>query len=149
MHKTMRTIALGASLALIAASAAAAKPDGSHGHGQGAGHDHGSSKPKGVAYVFKGTYVDSATVDVSSGNRHVKNAGLVGGPVSFDFSAAKVVVADTSLDGTSDLADVLPGDKVVVKVKAPKPDPGDQPFAARKIVDQTHAAPEDEGGVAV
>lgn len=143
MHKTMTTIALGASLALIAASLAAAKPDGSHGHG------HGGSKPKGVGYVFKGTYVDSATVDVSSGNRHVKNAGLVGGQVSFDFSAAKVVVADTNLDGTSDLGDVVAGDKVVVKVKAPKPDPGDQPFAARKIVDQTRPAPEDGGGVPV
>jgi hypothetical protein len=149
VHKTTRTIALGASLALIAASVAGAKPDGSHGHGQGAGHGQGGSKPKGVGYVFKGTYLDSATVEVSSGNRHVRNAGLVGDQVSFDFSAAKVVVADTNLDGTSDLGDVLPGDKVVVKVKAPKPDPGDQPFTARKIVDQTHAAPEDDGGVAV
>ncbi|MGZ8758859.1 MAG: hypothetical protein ACXWXC_13075 [Aeromicrobium sp.] len=149
MHRTIRTIALGASLAFIAASVAAAKPDGSHGNGHGVGHGHGASKPKGVGYVFKGTYVDSATVDVSAGNRHVKNAGLVGDQVSFDFSAAKVVVDDTNLDGTSDLVDILDGDKVVVKVKAAKPDPGDQPFAARKIIDQTHASPEDEGGVAV
>jgi hypothetical protein len=132
MHKTVRTIAIGATLALIAAPVAGAKPDGTHGHG--------GPKPKGVGYVFKGTYVDSTTVDVSSGNGHVKKAGLVGGPVSFDFSAAKVVVPDTNLDGTTDLSDVLSGDKVVVKVKAPKPDPGLQPFVARKIVDQTHAA---------
>ena len=120
--------------ALVAVPFATAKPGNSHGNGHG---------PKGVAYVFKGTYVDTTTVDVSAGNAHAKRAGLIGVPVSFDFSTAKVSVADTNLDGTSDLTDVVAGDSVVVKVKAPRSDPGAQPFAARQLVDQTNQAESD------
>jgi len=49
-----------------------------------------------------------------------------------------------SFDGSGDLADVAAGDRVVVKVKAPRKDPGEQPFVARQLVDQTHAADEAE-----
>jgi hypothetical protein len=41
-----------------------------------------------------------------------------------------------------DLADVVAGDRVVVKAKLPKADPGAQPFTAKQLVDQTHPAPE-------
>jgi hypothetical protein len=127
-----------AAVAMMTAPLAGAKPhEGGHGHGSG----HG---PKGVAYVFKGTYVDSATVDVTAGNKHVRNAGLVDTAVGFDFGAAKVSVGDVNGDGTADLADVAAGDQVVVKLKAPKGDPGAQPFAARQLVDQTQPAAETE-----
>jgi hypothetical protein len=129
-----------AAIAMMTAPLAVAKPhEDNHGHGNG----HG---PKGVAYVFKGTYVDAATVDVTGGNKHVKDLGVVGTAVGFDFSAAKVAVGDVNGDGASDLADVAAGDRVVVKVKAPKGDPGAQPFAARQLVDQTHPADETEAG---
>ena len=127
-----------AAAALLTAPLAAAKPpEGNPGHGHGNG-----SGPKGVAYVFKGTFVNATTVDVTSGNKHVRNAGLVVPAVQFDFSAAKVSVGDVNGDGAADLADVAAGDKVVVKVKAPRNDPGAQPFAARQLVDQTHPAAE-------
>jgi hypothetical protein len=122
---------------------AAAKPHEEN-PGQGHGNGHG---PKGIAYVFKGTYVNTTTVDVTKGNKHVRDAGLVVPGVQFDFSAAKISVGDVNGDGTADLTDVTTGDKVVVKVKAPKGDPGAQPLAARQLVDQTHpAADETDAG---
>ncbi|MFL5870953.1 MAG: hypothetical protein ACJ75R_07710 [Solirubrobacterales bacterium] len=136
MRTATRIASTAAALAMVAAPAAGAKPDGSHGHG---GENAGG---KGVMYVFKGTYVDSATVDVAKGNHHVVAAGLLG-PVSFDFSGAKVVVGDVNGDGSADLGDVAADDAVVVKVKAPRSDPGEQPFAARQLVDQTHSADAD------
>ncbi len=135
MRLAAKTACAFAVIAAIAAPLAGAKPHEDHGNGHGNGNGHG---PKGVSYVFKGTYVDTTTVDVTKGNKHVRNAGLVDTAVGFDFSAAKISVGDTNGDGASDLADVAAGDKVVVKVKAPKGDPGAQPFAARQLVDQTH-----------
>ena len=123
-----------AAIAMMTAPLAGAKP---HEEKPGNGNGHG---PKGVAYVFKGTYADSSTVDVNKGNKHVKNAGLVDTAVSFDFSAARISVGDVNGDGLADLADVAAGDRVVVKMKAPKADAGAQPFAARQLVDQTHPA---------
>ena len=129
-----------AAIAMMTAPLAGAKPhDENPGHGHGNGHG-----PKGVSYVFKGTFVDATTVDVTSGNKHVRNAGLVVPAVQFDFTAAKISVGDVNGDGTADILDVAPGDAVVVKVKAPKSDPGAQPFAARQLVDQTHPADETE-----
>jgi hypothetical protein len=126
--------------ALLTAPLAGAKPhEDNPGHGHGNGHG-----PKGIAYVFKGTYVNTTTVDVTKGNKHVRDAGLVVPAVQFDFSAAKISVGDSNGDGVADLADVTAGDSVVVKVKAPKGDPGAQPFAARQLVDQTHPAAEAE-----
>ena len=132
------TIATVASALLLVAPVAGATPSGEH--GQGAEHSQGGAK--GVSYVFKGAYVDSTTVDVAKGNHHVTAAGLTG-VVSFDFSTAKIRVGDVNGDGAADLDDVAAGDKVVVKVKAPRGDPGQQPFAARQIVDQTQPASED------
>ena len=134
-----RAVGAVAAIAMMTAPLAGAKPHGDSGHG----HGHGD-KPKGVAYVFKGTYVDATSVDVTKGNKHVRNAGLVGTTVLFDFGSAKVSVGDVNGDGAADLADVAAGDHVVVKVKAPKGDPGTQPFAARHLVDQTHPAAETE-----
>ena len=41
-------------------------------------------------------------------------------------------------DGSRSALDVQIGDKVLVKAKLPRQDPGDQPFSARRLVDQTH-----------
>ena len=129
-----------AAIAMMTAPLAGAKPHEDN-PGQGHGNGHG---PKGVSYVFKGTYVNTTTVDVTKGNKHFREAGLVVPAVQFDFSAATVSVGDVNGDRVADLADVAAGDKVVVKVKAPKGDPGAQPFAARQLVDQTHPAAETE-----
>jgi hypothetical protein len=140
-HTLSRVAAAGAALALAAAPAAlAARPDnpGSQGHGHGQGETHGKGAAKGVTYVFKGTYAGAGSVDVVRGNAHARKAGLVGGNVSFDLSGAKLVVADTVPDGVLTADDVVAGDRVVVKARLPRKDPGDQPYAARQLVDQTN-----------
>jgi hypothetical protein len=134
MTVTAKIASIAAALALFAAQAAGALPV------QAAGHGHAGGQ--GVMYVFKGSYVDSSTVDVAKGNHHVTAAELTG-PVSFDFSGARVVVGDVNNDGVANLDDVVAGDKVVVKVRAPRNDPGDQPFAAKQLVDQTQDSAED------
>lgn len=141
-------IALG--IGALAIPAAAVADPGGHGHGHGHGHDpahgHGHGHNPTVMYVFKGTYgPDAGTVTVNHGNGHVKKAGLVGAPVSFDLSAAKLVVADTNADGSVTADDVVGGDTVVVKARLPKQDPGAQPFAAKQLVDQTNPADDDSG----
>ena len=139
-----RAVAIGAVLALGAAPAALAERPADPGS-QGKGHEHGHasehSKAGGkavVMYVFKGTYLGDSQVDVTKGNAHVKKAGLTG-TVSFDLSSAKIVVDDNDNSGTRDLADVNTDDKVVVKARLPRIDPGDQPFTAKQLVDQTHS----------
>jgi len=136
-----RAAALGAVLALGAAPAAlAAKPDdpGSQGEGHAGGHSKKGGKGV-VTYVFKGTYVGAGSVDVDHGNAHVKKASLVDTTVTFDLTNARIVVADTNADGTPNADDVASGDRVVVKAKLPRKDPGDQPYGAKQLVDQTQA----------
>jgi len=136
MKIALKAAGMVAAVAMMTAPLAAAKP-----HEDNPGQGHG---PKGVAYVFKGTFVGPTTVDVTQGNKHVRNAGLIGTSVAFDFNGAKLSVADVNGDGTADIFDIAPGDAVVVKMKAPKGDPGAQPFAARQLVDQTHPAAESD-----
>ena len=134
-----RAAAIGAVLALgVAPAALAAKPDdpGSQGQGHGGGHSKKGSKAV-VTYVFKGTYAGAGSVDVDHGNAHVKKADLVG-MVSFDLTNARIVVADTNTDGTANADDVASGDRVVVKARLSRKDPGDQPYVAKQLVDQTH-----------
>jgi hypothetical protein len=123
-----------AALALPAAAAAKGRPDHTtkaHGH-----HAHS------VMYVFRGTWSGGA-VQVSGGNNHVRRAGLVGESAEFDLSAARVVVRDVNADGAHDLSDVQDGDRVVVHARLPQGDPGDAPFAARKLVDRASASSDD------
>lgn len=136
-----RAAAIGAVIALGAAPAAlAARPDnpGSQGQGHAGGHSKAGGKAV-VSYVFKGTYAGAGSVDVDHGNAHVRKANLVGTTVSFDLTNARVVVADTNTDGTANPDDVAAGDRVVVKARLPRKDPGDQPYGAKQLVDQTHA----------
>lgn len=135
-----RAAAIGAVLALGAAPAAlAAKPDdpGSQGQGHAGGHSKKGGKAV-VTYVFKGTYAGAGSVDVDHGNAHVKKAELVGTSATFDLTNARIVVADTNTDGTANADDVASGDRVVVKARLSRKDPGDQPYVAKQLVDQTH-----------
>jgi hypothetical protein len=117
----------------------------------GAPTAHGGGPGPGgrtVGYVFKGTFqgpgeLAGDAVAVDHTNRHARE--FKGETVAFDFSAAKLSVADTNGDGAVELADVLMGDRVVVKAKLPKSAPGAQPFTAKQLTDETNPAPDDAG----
>jgi hypothetical protein len=130
MTKRNRVLVAIGVAALALPAYAAAKP----------GHEHG--KPHNAMYILKGTYGDGAVVTVDHGNAHAKHTGLVGTDVALDLSAAKITVADTNADGTTDASDVLAGDRVLVQARLPKGDPGTAPFAARHLVDQTNSGDE-------
>ncbi len=102
---------------------------------------HGKSKP--ANYVFKGIWHADGTVTVSGGNARVRKGGLIGQTLAFDLAAATLRAADTDADGSLTAADLVEGDKVVVKARLPRTDPGVGPYAARKLVDQTHPAVEE------
>jgi hypothetical protein len=140
LRKSMVT-ALGIG-ALAIPAAAVAEPG--HGHGGGDGHGHGHGGNPTVSYVFKGTYGGSGLVAVDHGNGHVKKAGLVDQDVQFDLTNAKLKVADTNADTLVTADDIVSGDRVVVKARLPKKDPGAQPFAAKQLVDQTNPPADDD-----
>ena len=129
MNKRFLVAALGAAALALPATAAA----GGNGHAKGpdkaakheraakkdkkAKKDKGSKAKKAVSYVFKGVYKGDGVVTVAKGNAHVRKGGYVGKDVTFDLSAAKLVVADTDGVPGITLADVQAGDKVVVHAK--------------------------------
>lgn len=127
------TVALGVAALAIPAGAIASKGD-NHGHHNANGHN----KTHNVAYVFKGIYEGESMVKVAHGNGRVRKGGFIDETVAFDLSGARIVVSDTNSDQTRDLDDVQVGDKVLVKAMLPKGDPGSQPFAAKRLIDQTH-----------
>lgn len=135
MSRMRRNLIVALGLVALAVPSAAIASKGEN-HGQGKGH----SKVHNVAYVFKGVYEGESLVEVKAGNSRVRRGGFVGETVSFDLSEARIVVADTNADGTTDLNDVVTGDTVVVKAMLPKAEPGSQPFAAKRLVDQTNSA---------
>lgn len=139
--RTITLAVLGAAALAVPAAAI-----GAHGNGHGKGHDKGKSKSS--QYVFKGTYAGDGAVDVLHGNSRVRKGGFVGQAVQFDFLSADVRVADTNADGTSDIADVAVGDRVLVQARLPKGDPGAGPYVARRLVDQANPE-EDDGEVEV
>ena len=107
--------------------------DQDHGKHLAKGHD----KPKNV--VVKGTVVSTntgagtVTVHVTKGNR--RGRALVGQDATFTIPAGKVHAADRTGDKKVDLADVNPGDKVLVQARLPAN--AVSPYAGRKLVDQT------------
>jgi hypothetical protein len=109
---------------------------------QGANHGkaNGHGKTHNVAYVFRGVYEGESMVEVKAGNSRVRKGGFIGTTVTFDLTNARIVVADTNADGQRTLADVNVGDKVLVKASLPRKNPGSQPFAAKRLVDQTQPA---------
>jgi hypothetical protein len=155
MHRNIRTflIALGVTVLVLPAAISeghereqAAKthgPPASVVEKKAAKHEKHAAKK--VAYIFKGTFhLGDSSVTVLKGNKHVRRAGLVGQTVVFDLSAARIRVADNNGDGKRDAADLQDGDKVVVHARLPRREPGTGPFAARKLVDQTHKKAEGE-----
>jgi hypothetical protein len=126
-------VALG--VAALAIPAGAVANQGAN-HGKANGH----AKTHNVAYVFRGLYKGESMVEVKAGNSRVRKGGLVGTTVTFDLTNARIVVADTNSDGQKNLEDVKTGDKVLVKAMLPRKNPGSQPFAAKRLVDQTHPA---------
>ena len=145
MSRMRRTliVALGAAVLAVPAGALAHPGEGqSHGNGQAKGQTQGKghSQTHNVAYVFKGTYAGDSTVAVTKGNARVRKGGFVGQTVAFDLTDTRIVVADTNVDSANDLNDVATGDRVLVKAMLPKSDPGSQPFAAKRLIDQTHPA---------
>jgi hypothetical protein len=161
-------VVLGAAVLAIPGTAVA-KGDHGKGHGKAkqekAAHKHGkkdkaakqkkAKKPK--TFVFRGVYKGDGVVTVVSGNSWVRKGGYVGQDVTFDLSAAKLIVADT--DGVPGVtaADVQAGDVVLVQARLPRgtkaPEPaeptaeasGDEPveeapaaIKARKLIDFTH-----------
>jgi len=97
-------------------------------------------------FEFKGVYGADGTVTVAGGNSRVRRAGFVGQVVTFDFTGARISVADVDGNGTADLADVQSGDRVNVQVKLPRSlkaaDAGT--LRARKLVDRTHPRVSDD-----
>ena len=166
MQNRWMAVVLGAAV-LAVPGTALAKGDHGKGHGKDKAKSHqkadkrgkkGKAKKqkaaKGKTFVFKGVYEGAGVVAVTSGNGRVRKGGFVGQDVTFDLSAAKLVVADS--DGVPGItpADVQAGDKVLVQsrlprgTKAPKPveeakasrddEPaGEAPaaFKARKLID--------------
>ena len=131
-----RILSLAAALALMVPAAVIAKKPADAGS-KGKGHS------KAKTYVFKGTWNDGAGgVDVTGGNSRVRKGDFKGTTVVFDLTNAKIRVADTDGDGDQDADDVQQGDKVVVQAKLAKD--AAQPFAARKLVDQTNPQPDED-----
>jgi hypothetical protein len=127
---------ISAVVALACAAPAIATPG--NGHGNANPNGHGKTKVHRVTYVFKGMWNSAdGTVTVKRGNHHVRKAKLVGTNVQFDLTDAKIVVADTNGDGSRNAGDIANGDRVVVKARLPRQDPGDQPFKVKVLVDQT------------
>jgi hypothetical protein len=151
-----RVIATAGVLALIGGGSALANQG--NGHGQGSspagttgatgpgGHANGKQKVHKVMWVFKGTWTAAdGTVKVTSGNSRVRKGGFLGTNVEFDLTKARIVVADTNKDGSRTVADLSDGDKVLVQARLPRKDPGDPPFTARKLVDQSHPPVKGQG----
>jgi hypothetical protein len=146
-----RIIIAAVTAAAVALPAAAiAKP----GHDRDAAKVHRTAKKgkkaKTVKFVFKGTFTAPGTVEVLSGNSHVRKGGFVGEAVSFDFAGAKVVAADTNGDANVDVTDVKTGDLVLVQARAArrtKYAEGADAIVAHKLIDKTNAPVEDDEAV--
>ena len=137
MHHTRLAAALGAAVLLLPSAALAkGQPEG-----KPVKKAHGNTKP--ATYVYKGVWHADGTVTVDHGNARVRKGGFVGQVVAFDLATAKLRVADVNADGSVTVADLAEGDKVVVKARLPRSEPGTGPFAATKLVDQTHPAVEE------
>jgi len=143
MKNRWMAVVLGAAVLAVPGSAIA---KGDHGKGSGKekakshqkAEKHSKGKKdkkakaaKGKTFVFKGVYKGAGVVTVGSGNGRVRKGGFVGQDVTFDLSAAKLVVADSDGVPGVTLADVLAGDKVLVQAKLPKGTKAAAPVAAK------------------
>ena len=106
----------------------------------------GKGATKTAQYNVKGTYAGDGVVSITKASGHARKAGWKGEDITFDLSSARIRVADTNDDGAQDLADVLPGDRVRVKARLPKRDPGAGPYVAQRLVDKTHPTGDSDSG---
>jgi hypothetical protein len=136
MNLSRITIAAAALSLAAAAPAVATKPDdpGSKGKAKG------NAKAKNV--VLKGLVVSSDATTVTVTVKKATKWGRALRDTDVQFTVAKVVAADTNADGKVDTLDLAAGDKVVVQARIGKTDVA--PFAARRVVDQTHPKEADE-----
>ena len=138
MHTNRRiAAALGVVALAVPVAAVAAPPDGRGG---------GRSKP--AQYNVKGIYAGDGVVSVIHVNGHARKAGWKGADVAFDLSAAQIRVADANGDGSQDLLDVAVGDRVKVKARLPKRDPGAGPYTAQRLVDESNRPGDSDEGEA-
>jgi hypothetical protein len=135
--RTGLIVALGVSALAIPAGAVAKKGEN---HGKAKGH-----RPHNVTYVFKGHYVagegSGGSLEVERGNAPVRKGGFIGQTVAFDFSNARIVVADTNEDHSRTLDDVEAGDWVLVKARVARGtefSEEEEPLGARMLIDKTH-----------
>ena len=170
MSNRWMAVVLGAAVLAVPGTALAkndhAKKDGAskktHKHEKKAKKDKGSKAKKPVSFVFKGVYKGAGVVTVAKGNSHVRKGGYVGQDVTFDMSAAKLVVADTDGVPGVTVADLQVGDELLVQARqargtkavvvpveetaaatpeteeAPAADEAPSAIKARKVVDKTH-----------
>ena len=137
------TLALAATPAALAANNGGGN-DTSHGNKPATNPSDskgkGKSKPKNV--VLKGVVVssDATTVTVTVKKATKFGRSLVG--TDAQFTVAKVAASDVNGDGVVNTLDLAAGDKVVVQARIAATDTA--PYAARKVVDQTH--PKDSSG---
>ena len=137
MRRCIFAAAVGAAILTIPAAALA---DSDHSKER----DH---KPvaKTVTFAFKGVFTAPGTIEVRSGNAHVRKGGFIGQKISFDLTAARVVAADRNGDRKVDVADVMDGDVVLVQARlnrrakfvAPAEGETVAAIAARKLIDRT------------
>ena len=128
-----------AALCLVSPAASLATPGGGHGGG-------GGKKVHNVGYVFKGTVVSvtaatdyapaSVVVHVVKVNRHGRT--LRGTDVTFLITPS-TVIHKRGKHAPGALEDLVAGDRVQVKSKAPKRLAADYQFTARWINDKTRA----------
>ena len=139
-------IAAGLTAVALAVPAGAAADPGhgkNHGHGPAterveAKHEGAGKKARTVKFVFRGSFSAPGTIEVRSGNAHVRKGGFVGQTVTFDLSNARVVVADTNGDGQRDVTDVRDGDLVLVQARLAKGTAfaeGAAAIVARRLID--------------
>ena len=133
-----RILAGAATLALALTPVAfAKKPEdpGSKGKGK-------EKAPKAKSVSLKGVVVsaDATSVIVTVAKANKAGRSLVGTDVQ--FTVTKVNVADTNGDGAMNALDFVAGDKVHVQAKLAKD--AVAPYAARKVVNQTHPAPDED-----
>ena len=136
MRKQHRIAALVLGVAALTVPVSGATPP--------AGHGGGKTKP--AQYNVKGVYAGDGVVSVNHVNGHARKAGWRGTDVAFDLSSAQIRVADTNGDGVHDLADVTVGDRVKIKARLPKRDPGAGPYSAQRLVDISNLPGDDSGG---
>ena len=111
-------VVLGAAVLAVPGTALAKNGHAKRDGGSAKAHKHGSKQErkagkrgskrhkqrgaKTAKYIFKGVYQGEGVVSVVKGNKHARRGGYVGTDVTFDFSTAKLVVADTDGVGRRD-----------------------------------------------